>query len=96
MEDCGSSVSPSTGEAWRDSIDSGGLTPPRLSRGSCGLSGSSLVERSCSEKDPPGNKGGGPELDRQCRNDIGSGGETGLLVLAPLSSHVGIEETATS
>lgn len=94
-EGVGSSVSPVTGEAWRESMDSGALRPPRLGRGSCGLSNSSLGERSCS-KDLAGIRGGGPELERHGRNDIGSDGETGLLLRAPLSNHGGIEETATS
>jgi hypothetical protein len=82
------------GEAWRESMDSGALRPPRLSRGS-GLSGSSVGECSWSEKEPWAMRGGGPELERHGRYDE-IGGETGLLVLAPLSIHAGIEETATS
>ena len=85
-----------TGEAWRESIDSGALRPPRLSRGSCGLSGSSLRLCSWSPNELVDIKGGGPELERHGRNDIGSGGEAGLLVLAPLSNHGGIGATATS
>jgi len=85
-----------TGDAWRESIDSGALRPPRLSRGRCGLSGSSLSEGPCSSRELVEIRGGGPEWERHGRDDIGSGGETGLLALAPLSYHAGIEGVATS
>lgn len=90
------SVPPLTGEAWRESIDSGALRPPRLSRGRCGRSGSSIYESSCSPKELMGIRGGGPETERHGRDDKGSGGEIGLLVVAPPSNHAGMEDAATS
>lgn len=82
------------GDAWRESIDSGALRPPCLSRGSCGLWSPNM--RRCSSRDTVVIRGGGPELERRGRDVKSSGGETGLLVLAPLSYHVGMAVMATS
>jgi len=83
-----SSASPvvGEGEAWRESIDSGALSPPRRSRGS-DRSGSSPSEASCSAKELAEIKTGGPEPERHGRYEMDWGGETGLLVLAPMSDH---------
>lgn len=96
MEGVASSASPIAGEAWRESMDSGALNPPRRSRG-CVLSDSSLSEPSSSGRELAGIKAGGPEPEpeRHGRNAMGWGGDTGLLVL-PLISDQGITEGATS